>query len=234
MAKEKTKSRVDELTERYVKEQEAKAQKKQAQKMMGEIENARTRAHQQMDKEWAKYQDAKQKGRHKEAERALKMWNFFRKMCEMADKFTESLERIESIQDLLNILQGTCQIFQDLVNIDNNAMFKNMKTNLKKFRKKLREYEATMDSLVDMIDTVLDEKDNIFVRIGKKLGFIKPVSDADSLARREAELAAEREAYTVDHQETAAVETTTTKPADEGTSKGDGKGSSGFGDDLVI
>ena len=92
-----------------------------------------------------------------------------------------------------------------------------------------------MDSLVDMIDTVLDEKDNIFVRIGKKLGFIKPVSDADSLAKREAELAAEREAYTVDHQIETPAETTTTKPAEGGSSNsGDGKGSSGFGDELVI
>ncbi|MBE5732534.1 MAG: hypothetical protein E7353_05780 [Clostridiales bacterium] len=190
MAKEqKQKSKIEEAENQKLQERETK-------RLMKEIYSAKTRAHQQMDKEWEKYTQAREKGLAKEAMRSLKMWNFFRKMCKLSDAFTENLERIESIQDLLNMLQGTCQLFKNLVGINNMGLFRSMKSNLRKFKKKLKQYERTMDEVFELIDTVLDDKPNVFVRFFNKLRRVKPKTDEEILKEQEELLSKERAEYT--------------------------------------
>ena len=205
---------------------DAETKKRETKRMMKEIHVAKTRAHQQMDKEWAKYEAAKERGDFKEASRAFKMWNFFRKMCLLADKFTENLERIESIQDLLNILQGTCELFKSLVNIDNMGLFRSMKSNLRKFKKKLKQYETMMDSLFDIIDTVLDDKPNIFVRIFNKIRGVKPETDEEILQKQEKALEKERAQYMSERgaDDEATTTTTTPPPSEGGADDGFGRG----------
>ena len=218
MAKQKEKKN------RFQEAKEAELKQRETKRMMKEIHVARTRAHEQMARERAKYEAAKERGDYKEASRALKMWNFFRKMCLLADKFTENLERIQSIQDLLNILQGTCQLFKDLVNIDNMGMFRDMKSNLKKFKKKLKQYEDMMDSLFGIIDTVLDEKPNIFVRFFNWIRGVKPKTDEELLKEQEEALAKE---LAMDANEKAGSE------GNKGETAAPSDGGDNFGSDLV-
>lgn len=144
-------------------------QKVAAKKMMEEVRVTRKRSELQMKKEYARYKAALEKGDYKMANDALKMWQFIYKMNELADRFIVMLERVQTIQDLFNILQGTCQVFSQIMKLDNNLVFKDLKKNIKIFKKKLKQYEQQMDEVINFIDTIFDEPVNPIVKFFRKL-----------------------------------------------------------------
>lgn len=155
--------------ERIKAAQEEYQQKVKTTQMMKEVKATKTRAEQQLAREYQRYQDALKSGNAKMANDALKMFNFIYKMNALADRFVVTLERVQSIQDLFNILSGTCEVFTQIMALDNNAVMKDMRKNLKTFKKKLREYERQMDELFDFIDGIFDERPNPIVRFFNKL-----------------------------------------------------------------
>ena len=122
-----------------------------------------------MKKEYARYKAALEKGDYKMANDALKMWQFIYKMNELADRFIVMLERVQTIQDLFNILQGTCQVFSQIMQLDNNLVFKDLKKNIKIFKRKLKDYESQMDQVINFIDTIFEEPVNPIVKFFRKL-----------------------------------------------------------------
>ena len=144
-------------------------QKVAAKKMMEEVKVTRKRSELQMKKEYARYTAALEKGDYKMANDALKMWQFIYKMNELADRFIVMLERVQTIQDLFNILQGTCEVFSQIMKLDNNLVFKDLKKNIKIFKKKLKQYEQQMDEVINFIDTIFDEPVNPIVKFFRKL-----------------------------------------------------------------
>ena len=144
-------------------------QKVAAKKMMEEVKVTRKRSELQMKKEYARYKAALEKGDYKMANDALKMWQFIYKMNELADRFIVMLERVQTIQDLFNILQGTCEVFSQIMKLDNNLVFKDLKKNIKIFKKKLKQYEQQMDEVINFIDTIFDEPVNPIVKFFRKL-----------------------------------------------------------------
>ncbi|MBQ3220662.1 MAG: hypothetical protein IJB34_01720 [Clostridia bacterium] len=144
-------------------------QKVAAKKMMEEVKVTRKRSELQMKKEYARYKAALEKGDYKMANDALKMWQFIYKMNELADRFIVMLERVQTIQDLFNILQGTCEVFSQIMKLDNNLVFKDLKKNIKIFKRKLKQYEQQMDEVINFIDTIFDEPVNPIVKFFRKL-----------------------------------------------------------------
>ena len=90
-------------------------------------------------------------------------------MNELADRFIVMLERVQTIQDLFNILQGTCEVFSQIMKLDNNLVFKDLKKNIKIFKRKLKQYEQQMDEVINFIDTIFDEPVNPIVKFFRKL-----------------------------------------------------------------
>ena len=109
--------------------------------MLQEVKQSKSRAETQMRREYGKYLEALEQKDYKRANEALKMWEFTRKLNELAVRFVGLLERVETFQDMFNILSATNETFGSLMNINNNRMFGQMKRNLRKFRRKLRKYE---------------------------------------------------------------------------------------------
>ncbi|MBQ7879012.1 MAG: hypothetical protein IJ317_00020, partial [Clostridia bacterium] len=153
--------------------------KYRALKMREEVKKTAERTRKQMDKEWNRYQEAKKIAlqkkaeadrmtdenakeaalkvanmKAKEANEALKMGRFFMRMHELAQRFMLMLERIQSIDELFRILQGTQEIFHSILGQKNDKVTKDMKKDLRLFKKKLASYEAQMDDLLDFIDSI--------------------------------------------------------------------------------
>ena len=105
--------------------------------MLQEVKNSKSRAEEQMRKEYAKYQAALEQNDYKRANEALKMWEFTRKLNERAVRFVQLLERVETFQDMFNILSATNESFGNLMNMNNNRMFGQMKKNLRLLIRKI-------------------------------------------------------------------------------------------------
>ena len=163
--------------------------------MLQEVKNSKSRAEEQMRKEYAKYQAALEQNDYKRANEALKMWEFTRKLNELAVRFVQLLERVETFQDMFNILSATNESFGNLMNMNNNRMFGQMKKNLRIFRRKLRAYEKQMDELIVWMDTLFDEKPNFFVRLIKKIKKEPEKTPEDILRENQAKYANELNAY---------------------------------------
>jgi hypothetical protein len=137
--------------------------------MLQEVKQSKSRAETQMRREYGKYLEALEQKDYKRANEALKMWEFTRKLNELAVRFVGLLERVETFQDMFNILSATNETFGSLMNINNNRMFGQMKRNLRKFRRKLRKYEKQMDELIVWMDELFDERPNAFKRLINKI-----------------------------------------------------------------
>jgi hypothetical protein len=193
--------------------------KYRALKMREEVKKTAERTRKQMDKEWARYQEAKKQGevKDKEANEALKMWRFFKRMHELAQRFQTMLERIQSVDELFQILQGTQEIFHAILGQKNDKVTRNMKKDLRLFKKKLANYEAQMDELLDYIDSIFDEKPNAFVQFWNWLTRKPQKTPSDVLKANEAKYQAEMQAYQNEKAE-GAVEDGNTTPNDGGNS----------------
>ena len=74
---------------------EEKKGKLQAKRLIGEMKSTRTRAHEQMKKEYYKIQEAEKNKDAKKWKMACRSFKFFSRMCEMSDRFIECFEQIE-------------------------------------------------------------------------------------------------------------------------------------------
>lgn len=218
--------------------------KYRALKMREEVKKTAERTRKQMDKEWNRYQEAKKIAlqkkaeaeratdenakeaamkvanmKAKEANEALKMGRFFMRMHELAQRFMLMLERIQSIDELFRILEGTQEIFHSILGQKNDKVTKNMKKDLRLFKKKLASYEAQMDDLLDFIDSIFDDKPNVFVRIVRWFKGEKQKSALDTLAANEKELLPQIESYQ-NEQMGEATATDTGSDTPTGTEKG--------------
>lgn len=183
------------MQERIQAAQEEYQQKVKTTQMMKEVKATKTRAEAQLAREYARYQEALAQGNYKMANDALKMWNFIFKMNQLANRFVVTLERVQSIQDLFNILSGTCEVFTQIMSLDNNAVMKDMRKNLKTFKKKLKQYERQMDELFDFIDGIFDERPNPIVRFFNKLFGKKEKSAEEQFRENQALMAANLSSY---------------------------------------
>ena len=163
--------------------------------MMDEVRATKTRAEAQMAKEYERYKQALAEGNIKVANDSLKMFNFIYKLSELSDRFILTLERVQSIQDLFNILNGTSAIFAEIMSLDNGKSMRRMRRNLKLFKKKLRQYERQMDELFNFIDNLFDERPNFFVRLINKIRGKKEKTDAEILAENQAKIGENLAAY---------------------------------------
>ncbi len=159
----------------------------ETQETLGKIDDIIANTGAQIEKEYNKYIDLKNKGKFEEAKRALKIFLFMSKMQRLATKFKELLERVENIQRLFDILQDTNKIFTDLMSIDNAVMMRSMKKNLKLFRKKISKYESDMNQMFDLIDRAFDDRPNPIVAFFNKLFGKKGPNASDDLAAFEAQ-----------------------------------------------
>ena len=144
-------------------------QERKTARMMSEVKATRTRAEAQMKKEYERYVAAKEKGDEKMANDALKMWNFLYKMNQLANRFVMTLDRLQSVQDLFNILSGTSQIFSEIMSLDNGKVMRKMRRNLKKFKSQLKKYESQMDELLVYLDGMFEERPSGIKRLFNKM-----------------------------------------------------------------
>lgn len=163
--------------------------------MLQEVKQSKGRAEEQMKREYAKYLAALEQNDCKRANEALKMWNFTRKLNELAVRFMQLLERVETFQDMFNILSATNESFRNLMNMDNSRMFRDMKKNLRKFRRKLRAYEKQMDELIVWMDTLFDERPNFFVRMINKIKGTKEKTPEEILRENQEKYGDELRSY---------------------------------------
>lgn len=163
--------------------------------MLKEVKESRSRAEMQMRQEYVKYQNALAENDYKKANEALKMWQFTKKLNELANRFVQLLERVETFQDMFNILSATNESFSNLMNMNNNRMFGSMKRNLKKFRRKLRSYERQMDELIVWMDTLFEDRPNFFVRWINKMKGKQEKTPEEVLRENQEKYKTELDAY---------------------------------------
>lgn len=164
-------------------------QERMTARMMSEVKATRTRAEAQMKKEYERYVIAKEKGDEKIAYDALKMWNFLFKMNQLANRFVMTLDRLQSVQDLFNILSGTSQIFTEIMSLDNTKVMRKMRRNLKKFKKQLKNYESQMDELLVYLDGMFEERPSGVKRLFNKMFKKEEKTTSQILAESEEMLA---------------------------------------------
>ena len=164
-------------------------QERMTARMMSEVKATRTRAEAQMKKEYERYVSAKENGDEKMAYDALKMWNFLRKMNQLANRFVMTLDRLQSLQDLFNILSGTSQIFSEIMTLDNTKVMRKMRKNLKKFKGQLKKYESQMDELLVFLDGMFEERPSGIQRLFNKIFKKEEKTLTQMLEEGEAELA---------------------------------------------
>ena len=170
-------------------------QERMAARMMHEVKATRTRAEAQMKKEYERYVASKEKGDEKMANDALKMWNFLYKMNELANRFVMTLDRLQSVQDLFNILSGTSQLFTEIMSLDNDKVMSKMRKNLRKFKKKLKQYETQMDDLLYYLDGIFEERTGPVTKFFNKLFKKEEKTTAEVLAENEAMFAENLKEY---------------------------------------
>lgn len=173
--------------------------------MLKEVKESRSRAEIQMRQEYVKYQNALAENDYKKANEALKMWQFTKKLNELANRFVQLLERVETFQDMFNILSATNESFSNLMNMNNTRMFGSIKRNLKKFRRKLRAYEKQMDELIVWMDTLFEDRPNFFVRWINKMKGKKEKTPEEVLRENQEKYKAELDAYEASMGGTAPV-----------------------------
>lgn len=149
---------------------------------MAKVHETKSKAEQQLEKEWRRFNEFMEKGNYKAAYEALRMWTFINKMCTLADRFVIALERVQSIQSLFDMLQSTSEVFGQIMSLDNAGVMKDMKKNLRTFKKKLKEYERNMTEIFDVLDDLFDDKPNIFVRFINWITGKKAKSDEEKIA----------------------------------------------------
>ena len=164
-------------------------QERMTARMMSEVKATRTRAESQMKKEYERYIAAKEKGDEKMANDALKMWNFLYKMNQLATRFVMTLDRLQSVQDLFNILSGTSRIFTEIMTLDNTKVMRNMRKNLKKFKHQLKKYESQMDELLIYLDGMFEERPGPIKRFFNMLFKQEEKTTSEILAENETALA---------------------------------------------
>ena len=223
-------------------EQMSEYEKKyRALKMREEVKNTAERTRKQMDKEWARYKEAKKivdqkkadaakaelegnqgakdsalkmaEIKAKEANEAFKMARFFMRMHELAQRFMMMLERVQSIDELFNILSGTQQMFHAILGQKNDKVTKSMKKDLRKFKKKLADYEAQMEELLEYIDSIFDEKPNLFTRFCNWIKRKPAKSALDVLEANEASFLQQMESYQIENSEEVSGGSTPTPTA---------------------
>lgn len=160
-------------------------QERMTARMMSEVKATRTRAEAQMKKEYDRYVTAKEKGDEKTAYDALKMWNFLYKMNQLATRFVMTLDRLQSVQDLFNILSGTTRIFTEIMSLDNTKVMRKMRRNLKKFKHQLKKYESQMDELLDYLDGIFEERPSGVKKLFNKMFKKEEKTTAQILAENE-------------------------------------------------
>lgn len=164
-------------------------------RMMSEVKATRTRAEAQMKKEYERYVAAKEKGDEKIAYDALKMWSFLNKMNQLATRFVMTLDRLQSVQDLFNILSGTSQIFTEIMSLDNTHVMRKMKRNLRRFKNQLKRYESQMDELLVYLDGMFEERPSGIKRLFNKIFKQEEKTLTEVLEQSEAELSGDLNEY---------------------------------------
>ena len=188
-------------------------QERMTARMMSEVKATRTRAEAQMKKEYERYIAAKEKGDEKMAYDALKMWNFLHKMNQLANRFVMTLDRLQSVQDLFNILSGTSRIFTEIMTLDNTKVMRKMKKNLRKFKAQLRKYETQMDDLLVYLDGMFEDRPGPIKQFFNKLFKKEEKTISEMLAEGEAELSASLSEYAAELGQQAPVSNAEPKSA---------------------
>ncbi len=173
MAAEKMKkSKFAEETEKIKMEQHAL-------KMLGEVRETSTRAQAKMRVEYENHRKYREQGNFKRANQALRTFRFVYRMNELATRFIEVLETVQTVEDLFRMLEGTSETFSQLMSFNSDKVTKSVKKNLKQFKARLAKYEAQTDRLLEYIETIFDERPSFFKRFINKLTGKKPRSDSD-------------------------------------------------------
>ena len=188
-------------------------QERMTARMMSEVKATRTRAEAQMKKEYERYIAAKEKGDEKMAYDALKMWNFLHKLNQIANRFVMTLDRLQSVQDLFNILSGTSRIFTEIMSLDNTKVMRKMKKNLRKFKAQLRKYETQMDDLLVYLDGMFEDRPGPIKQFFNKLFKQEEKTISEMLAEGEAELSSSLSDYAAEYGQKAPVSNAEPKSA---------------------
>ena len=151
----------------FAEQVEQEVRKMQADQLILEIKGTKAHANEQMMKEFQKVMAALQNKDLKKVKMALRAFNFFARMEKMTDRFIECFEQISAIQEMLDVLASTNEMFKDLVNNKNVKTLQSVKTNLKKFKKQIKEYETQMDGLMEVMDSLFEEKESFWSKLWK-------------------------------------------------------------------
>lgn len=173
MAQEKTKKN------KFAEAVEKQKMERKALEMLGEVRETSARAQVKMKTEYENHKRYVKEGNYKKANQALRTFRFVYRMNELATRFIEVLETVQTVEDLFRMLEGTSETFSQLMSFNNDKVTKNVKKNLKQFKKKLASYEAQTEKLLEYIESIFDERPSLIKRIINKLTGKKPRSDSE-------------------------------------------------------
>lgn len=152
----------------------------------------------------------------KRASKALKMWRFHMRTYGLAERFIELLDDMQAFDEMFQLLEATQGTFHSILSNDYTGVTKEMKKDLRRFKTMLKKSEQQSDRLIEYMDSMFEDKPNVFVRFWNWLTKKESKSSWEALLASENSLVADMAQY-----KSMLAEEQGEEPVDTPTSGGD-------------